>query len=312
MMVALTARLLVAVMSAAPMPPAGKGPVVMVLEGQRTEFAHGAAKVGADGLTVTLSSVDTGCDRPPAPGSVWVRFTIPAGPALDFYAGRPIGVDVKLEGQSLDNYAGLDKGNVALQVSAFKAVKGAHVLGSLQFSPLPHDGKKDQANHGSGGFDVEVCEVASGFASLREPPKAGKFIEGTLRGAPQKIGSVLAVTHGNEVWLQLYEKPELECAVVEGHTELVRVRVGGATKSLGFSGQPQPAKAFGDYEEVDAAGKSHRYQDGYHTNSFVRFDRLSFTQGEKVTGTLWLQGPGATPSTALGGAFSAKVCNQFQ
>jgi len=298
------------------------GAFAVNLERGTVPLKFGKAYATADYLRVSLSDKEVSCGGARARDDAYaVELDLFPGPALSFFAGHPIGIEVAVRppGESGSHVA--PPYLVDARVEPFRLVAGEHLRGALDFKFEWAD-RTDQAQHhavGAGSFDAQICEIP-GEKPTGVPADAGDgALAGTFAGATFTYRTALALVRhedrqGADVdFIDVIELYAVDVTCANRRTDAKRTYfsvsdISGANSRQRITGHPQPAVA---RFVTPANGFSNSQQFG-RPGAWVRLDTLAFEQGRSVTGAALAAsaGPEAALTGHVGGRFEATVCRE--
>jgi hypothetical protein len=261
----------------------------------RQPLNHGKARMADGELVVRMSNEPEACGFALDVSSTrMLSIEIPPGPGGRFFAGIPVGVRAYgfVDGSRVDY---LPAETVA-RLQPFEPLKGAKISGTIE---LPR---------GGGAFEAELCELGRVSTSLPEEA-SDRPAAGILDGRafePRKAFIELEKDPTRLDWLRVYQDEGLTCANAAKSSKkpaLALDHIGGASARRPLVGSTQPAWAGGFHVPLERAYFVGRMP------AWVRFERLSFEPGAKVTGSLAIQRQAkGEPTTRVSRRFEAEVC----
>jgi hypothetical protein len=265
----------------------------------RVEVSHGRAWTESGELVIQIGDKPGPCGTSLG-GVEWsalVTFRVPPGPGGRFFAGAPIGAPLHgwIDGARIEHPASI----AIVELQPFELALGARVRGTLEFP------------EGTGTFDAEICALQSNTSALPETvaslPLHG-MIDGRTFEPTVALFQPSRVEEGEPPrldMLRFYSDPHVDCENFgEGTRDgLVLLQIGGTGSLRPLVDSPQPAWA---------AALGHPVERGHVVGrmpAWIRFDRIAFEAGARVTGELVVEQAGNNgPVAHVEGRFDAQVC----
>jgi hypothetical protein len=184
------------------------------------------------------------------------------------------------------------------EIEPFTLAMGARIRGKLE---IPR---------GSGTFEAEICALQPNRASLPEAV-SDQPAAGTLDGHMFSVKKALIQLAGRDGEpprlddLRLFQDGSATCGDLRAAKSpaLYFHFIGGAGSRRPLAGSAQPAWASAINVPIERGSVVGRMP------AWIRFDRLAFEAGAKITGTIAVeQVVKDEPVTRIGGRFEAEVC----
>jgi hypothetical protein len=300
-------------------------PFAVTLERGLVPVKFGKAYVTADSLRVSLSDKEVSCGGAVVADDAYaVELDLFPGPALGFFAGHPIGIEVAVRRPGVSGGVVAPPYLVDARLEPFRLVAGEHLRGSLDFR-FEWTDRTDTARHhavGSGSFDAQICEIV-GEKMIGVPADAGDAaLAGTFAGAQFAYRSALArVRHEDRQGAAVdfidvieFYAGDVTCdnrsAYAKTRTYFSLSAISGANSRQRITGYPQPADA--RFVTPDPANGFANSQQFGRPGAWVRLDTLAFEQGSSINGVALADSAGPEPwlTGRIGGRFAATICRE--
>jgi hypothetical protein len=302
---------------------AGPSDVLLTDDKQSVHLRWGRAFFGAEGFIVQLYSAPKSCDKfspldDEFTGSR-VQFELLPGPGGRFFAGRPFGTDVLVRSDVIPLV--LPPADVELRLQPFQTGKGQHIRGSIDAGMDILIGSASL----KGSFDVEICDgpdepVYALRASAPAQPASGRFDGKRL--APKAVHAIvrgMSASKDEAIDVAIKRKPRGSRDVIVGLAFYADAKLPCPAADHDYLKDPEPMI---DFSGISGASSARPFLNAPQPmlgktgdlplHAWVTFDRLAFTQGATITGTLWAQ-PALVwdrKKGSFGGRFTATVCVQ--
>jgi hypothetical protein len=307
------------------------------IEGQDIEFKYAKAVAGYSGLQLVLSNEKVGCSGSPSDDAWQITFDLPPGPGGKFFTGgkKGSGVPMYINSQRLKLKSPFVSPYLAVAtVDAFKLEEGEHVKGTLDFDKKYQDytSKKDFKYSGHISFDAVICKDWNNFKYLASQPDSVE--DGPVKGkyatnAFEYKSALATVIHDsdNDVdyidQIDFYPTDKVTCAMKYDQRDkdkffLVR-SIGGVGSKKPLNGAPQSGDALFSIPEIMPGSTSKKPMGswknfgGASRRAWIKFDKLSFGNGDKISGEVYADSVEAKPEQTgkIGGKFEATICKGF-
>lgn len=302
-----------------PLPPLPTTPLAATIGDTVTPVPNARIELRDEKLELVFSSVAIACgNATKEDDGVSVSFDVPAGPSSGYFAGKPIGLAVRIS----PPHAGVDYHDVSshsarVTLEPFTPGKGAHVKGTVVAEADTKWTPKHQKFAAIGTFDAVICEDKRTKAPPPPEPAIGATLTGTVEKKPFTGASALASvfkSSSGSIYLEsidVYPEPGVTCASRNAKDrENLRIKPGGGSADAPLLGSPQPASL--SWEKATRTAESTSTTSSNASSlvrSWVTFESISFEAGGKVTASI----VATTPSTSddnwsFGGKIVAEVC----
>ena len=307
------------------------------IEGTDVDFKFAKAVAGYSGLSIILSNEKIGCSGSPSDDAWQISFDVPPGPGGKFFAGSKKGAGVplyvnsqklKLKSPFISAY------QATADLEEFKLEEGAHVKGTLDFDKKYQDysSKKEFKYSGHGSFDAVVCKDWNNFKyltaqpdSVDDGPVKGKYATNTF----EYKSALATVIHDsdNDVdyidEIDFFPTDKITCAMKYDQRDkdkyfLVR-SIGGVGSKNPIVGSAQSGDPSFSIPEIMPGSTSKKPMGswkifgGASRRAWIKFDKLSFGNGDKISGEVYADSVEAKPDQTgkIGGKFEATICKGF-
>ncbi len=301
-------------------------------EGQKLEFKYGRTSTWG-GLHLELSTEKVACKGTLPDEAYTIGFDVPAGPGGKFYAGGDIGVQLYLNNQRIKlKQTYVPAAFTKIHLEEFKLKDGEKIKGSLEFDTkyieMKGDDKKEWKYQAGGDFEITICEDYDNFKKVKGGALEDKAPSGDVSGEhggekfEYKTALVIVQKDFNMkkeyvYSVEFYPDADVSCSSrwddQKKHAYFFVDYLGGSSVTYNFKGSPQPATAHMSYPKKGGGlsnWKSFGYSGG--ARAAIKFDKLSFENGDKVSGSVWAESSSdakADEKGKIGGKFEGKVCN---